>query len=226
MGPPRYSENTIAKIINPDQARLSTKNSLLRAPFIIIEIKHQAMSCHERTQVVNFSKGKRWKIPLGLVIERRREARKAASSGPAFTVGSRRYILTFLCSGSKLHTPAFLARSCLDKVPGRAPFSQLSKQATAYTIQMQIVKQINENELDNRKLMNQLCSKFHFFLLDAAWVRSRADRPSVSYTKVSAVSLGLANSCNYTSRNKFKQNSGSNKFQIAGDGKMKRMREP
>ena len=65
-----------------------------------------------------------------------------------------------------------------------------------------------------------------FFLLVAAWVRSRAERPSVSYTKVSAVSLGLANSCNYTNRNKFKQNSGSNKFQIAGDGKMKRMREP
>ena len=65
-----------------------------------------------------------------------------------------------------------------------------------------------------------------FFLLDAAWVRSRAERPSVSYTKVSAVSLGLAKSCNYTSQNKVKQNSGSNKFLIAGDGKMKRMREP
>ena len=61
-----------------------------------------------------------------------------------------------------------------------------------------------------------------FFLLVAAWVRSRAERPSVSYTKVSAVSLGQANSCNYTNRNKFKQNSGSNKFLIAGDGKMKR----
>ena len=71
------------------------------------------------------------------------------------------------------------------------------------------------------------CLKFLcFFLLDAAWVRSRAERPSVSYTKVSAVSPGLANSCNYTSRNKFKQNSGSNKSLIAGDGKMKRMREP
>ena len=32
-------ENTIAKIINPDQAQLSTNNSLLRAPFIIIEKK-------------------------------------------------------------------------------------------------------------------------------------------------------------------------------------------
>ena len=29
-------ENTIAKIINSDQAQLSTNNSLLRAPFIII----------------------------------------------------------------------------------------------------------------------------------------------------------------------------------------------
>ena len=33
----------------------------------------------------------------------------------------------------------FLARSCLGKVPGRAPFSQLSQQATACTIRMQIV---------------------------------------------------------------------------------------
>ena len=54
----------------------------------------------------------------------------------------------------------FFARSCLGKVPGRAPFSQLSKQATANTIRMQIVKQINENELDIRKLINRLCSRF------------------------------------------------------------------
>ena len=54
----------------------------------------------------------------------------------------------------------FFARSCLGKVPGRAPFSQLSKQATANTIRMQIVKQVNENELDIRKLINRLCSKF------------------------------------------------------------------
>ena len=50
----------------------------------------------------------------------------------------------------------FFARSCLGKVPGRAPFSQLSKRATACTIRMQIVKQINENELDIRKRINQL----------------------------------------------------------------------
>ena len=36
------------------------------------------------------------------------------------------------------------ARSCLGKVPGGAPFSQLSKRATACTIRMQIVKQINQ----------------------------------------------------------------------------------
>ena len=40
----------------------------------------------------------------------------------------------------------FFARSCLGKVPGRAPFSQLSKRATACTIRMQIVKQINETK--------------------------------------------------------------------------------
>ena len=38
----------------------------------------------------------------------------------------------------------FFARSCLGKVPGRALFSQLSKRATACTIRMQIVKQINK----------------------------------------------------------------------------------
>ena len=38
----------------------------------------------------------------------------------------------------------FFARSCLGKVPGGAPFSQLSKRATACTIRMQIVKQINK----------------------------------------------------------------------------------
>ena len=50
----------------------------------------------------------------------------------------------------------FFARSCLGKVPGRAPFSQLSQQATACTIRMQIVKQINKNELDTRKRKNQV----------------------------------------------------------------------
>ena len=64
-----------------------------------------------------------------------------------------------------------------------------------------------------------------FFLLDAAWVRSRAERPSVSYTKVTAKSQGQAISCKHTSKS-FKQISGNNKFLIAGDGKMKRMREP
>ena len=58
----------------------------------------------------------------------------------------------------KKHVFVF-ARSCLGKVPGRAPFSQLSKRATACTIRMQIVKQINkENESDqaNNKLGQQI----------------------------------------------------------------------
>ena len=50
----------------------------------------------------------------------------------------------------------------------------------------------------------------HFFLLVAAWIRSRAERPSVSYTKVTAKSQGQAISCKYTTRT-FKQISGSNK---------------
>ena len=67
------------------------------------------------------------------------------------------------CDAEMVRQPAlvgafFLARSCLGKVPGRAPFSQLSKRATACTIRMQIVKQINENELDIRKQINQLGS--------------------------------------------------------------------
>ena len=57
-----------------------------------------------------------------------------------------------------------------------------------------------------------------FFLLDAAWIKSRAERPSVSYTKVTAKSQGQAISCNYTNHI-FKQISGSNKFLIVGDGK-------
>ena len=40
--------------------------------------------------------------------------------------------LTFASSESSF----FFARSCLGKVPGRAPFSQLSKRATACTIRM------------------------------------------------------------------------------------------
>ena len=67
----------------------------------------------------------------------------------------------------------FFARSCLDKVPGRAPFSQLSKPATACTIRMQIVKQINENESDIRKLINQLGSKCQSELTRRDAVRPR-----------------------------------------------------
>ena len=37
-----------------------------------------------------------------------------------------------------------------------------------------------------------------FFWLDAAWIKSRAERPSVSYTKVTAISQGQAISCKYT----------------------------
>ena len=50
----------------------------------------------------------------------------------------------------------FLLGAAWVRSPGRAPFSQLSQQATACTIRMQIVKQINKNELDTRKRKNQL----------------------------------------------------------------------
>ena len=75
------------------------------------------------------------------------------------------------------------------------------------------------------KVICAVSSPWGFFLLYAAWVRSRAERPSVSYTKVTAKSQGQAISCKYTTKT-LKQISGSNKFLIAGDGKMKRMREP
>ena len=51
----------------------------------------------------------------------------------------------------------FFARSCLGKVPGRAPFSQLSKRATACTIRMQIVKQFNETKT-NQTSRNSSCN--------------------------------------------------------------------
>ena len=54
-----------------------------------------------------------------------------------------------------------------------------------------------------------------FFLLDAAWVRSRAERPSVSYTKVTSKVAWTSHNLQVT--NKFKQqNCGSNKFQNKG----------
>ena len=42
-------ENTIAKIVNPDPAQLSTNNSQWRATFIIIDTNHQSMCNHIRS---------------------------------------------------------------------------------------------------------------------------------------------------------------------------------
>ena len=54
-----------------------------------------------------------------------------------------------------------------------------------------------------------------FFLLDAAWVRSRAERPSVSYTKVTIKVARTGH--NLQVKNKFKQQiRGSNKFRKGG----------
>ena len=55
-------------------------------------------------------------------------------------------------------------------------------------------------------LLNQL-----FFLLYAAWVRSRAERPSVSYTKVVMEVAWTGHNCNLQRRIN-QQNCGSNKF--------------
>ena len=57
-----------------------------------------------------------------------------------------------------------------------------------------------------------------FFLLHAAWVRSRAERPSVSYTKVTSKVAWTSHNLQVT--NKFKQqNCGSNKFQKKWGGR-------
>ena len=50
-----------------------------------------------------------------------------------------------------------------------------------------------------------------FFLLDAAWVRSRAERPSVSYTKVTSKVAWTSHNLQVTNKLK-QQNCGSNKF--------------
>ena len=64
-----------------------------------------------------------------------------------------------------------------------------------------------------------------FFLLYAAWVRSRAERPSVSYTKVVSKVARTGHNLHLQRRIK-QQNCGSNKFLHRGDGKMERMLEP
>ena len=50
-----------------------------------------------------------------------------------------------------------------------------------------------------------------FFLLDAAWVRSRAERTSVSYTKVTSKVAWTSHNLQVTNKLK-QQNCGSNKF--------------
>ena len=64
-----------------------------------------------------------------------------------------------------------------------------------------------------------------FFLLYAAWVRSRAERPSVSYTKVVSKVARTGHNLHLQRRIK-QQNCGSNKFLHRGDGEMERMLEP
>ena len=67
-------------------------------------------------------------------------------------------------------------------------------------------------------------SRIAFFLLDAAWVRSRAERPSVSYTKVTSKVAWTGHNLQVT--NKFKQQIAAATNSERGDGKMERMREP
>ena len=72
---------------------------------------------------------------------------------------------------------------------------------------------------------SNICIFHPFFLLYAAWVRSRAERPSVSYTKVVSKVARTGHNLQLQRRIK-QQNCGSNKFLHRGDGKMKRMLEP
>ena len=63
-----------------------------------------------------------------------------------------------------------------------------------------------------RNRLSQIwCRGLFFFLLYAAWVRSRAERPSVSYTKVVMEVAWTGHNCNLQRRIK-QQNCGSNKF--------------
>ncbi len=55
------------------------------------------------------------------------------------------------------------------------------------------------------------------FLLDAAWIRSRAERPSVSYTKVTSKVAWTSHNLQVTNKLK-QQNCGSNKFRKKGGG--------
>ena len=45
------------------------------------------------------------------------------------------------------------------------------------------------------------CSNVIFLLLDAAWVRFRAERPSISCTKVTSQVAWTATTCNFTKTN-------------------------
>ena len=55
-----------------------------------------------------------------------------------------------------------------------------------------------------------------FFWFDAAWVRSRAERPSVSYTKVTGIIARTGHNLHSYKEQIQKQISGSNKFLIRG----------
>ena len=53
------------------------------------------------------------------------------------------------------------------------------------TVDLKCLKELlNSKGHEVRKEHEEIAERFFFFLLYAAWVRSRAERPSVSYTKV------------------------------------------
>ncbi len=57
-----------------------------------------------------------------------------------------------------------------------------------------------------------------FFWLDAAWVMCRAERPSVSYTKVTDIIARTGHNLQIYIKQIQKQISGNNKFRIKGTG--------
>ena len=83
----------------------------------------------------------------------------------------------------------------------------------------------NQKTLTKNSIATTLLEQGYAIEWVGSTVEQMPERPSVSYTKVTAISRGQAKSCKYTTKT-FKQISGSNKFRIVGDGKMKRMREP
>ena len=94
------------------------------------------------------------------------------------------------------------------------------KQNQTATKQTSNTKHKHKTTSQKPRQVPEKCETRFVFLLGAAWVRSRAERPSVSYTKVTGIIARTGHNLQIYKKQIQKQISGSNKFQIRGDGKM------